>query len=295
VDKVSHWLAPDSHRWYHESKVILIEARLMASTLVHPMFTHESWHEYTPQDHTTWRTLYHRQEELLKNRAAPEIIKGMDALGICSDQIPTFDSLNEVLAKATGFKVIPVKGLVSEELFFQMLSQRQFPSTCFIRKPEQMDYLEEPDIFHDVFGHVPLLINPVFADFMESFGRKGLEALSHDLLQYAARLYWFTVEFGLIQTDAGLRIYGAGITSSSGESIYCLESDKPARIKFNLLRLLKTVYHVDSFQKSYFVVNDYETIIKATQDIHWPDLAEFLRSFPDIDQGIYLNEGEKQI
>jgi phenylalanine-4-hydroxylase len=194
----------------------------MSSLLLnHPMVTQEQWDHFTKTDHHIWKTLFERQSELLKGRAAPEIIQGLEKLEICNDQIPKFSEVNAILQKETGFSIIPVKGFIPEDLFFSFLAERKFPSTGFIRKMHQLDYLEEPDIFHDVFGHVPLLVNPIFADFMELFGQKGLEAMEAGMLELAARLYWFTVEFGLIHSKEGLRIYGAGILSSKGESVYC--------------------------------------------------------------------------
>ena len=155
-----------------------------------------------------------------------------------------------------------------------MLSERKFPSTCFIRKFDQLDYLEEPDIFHDIFGHVPLLVNPIFADFMEKFGCKALEAIDHGLLEFAATIYWFTVEFGLIKTKDGTRIYGAGITSSKEESIYCLESDLPNRVKFDLRRLIKTMYRVDELQKTYFVIESFQELFNAIDSLDWNELRD---------------------
>jgi phenylalanine-4-hydroxylase len=259
----------------------------------HPMVTQQVWENFTEEDHSTWKTLFERQEIVLKNRACDEIIEGMEKLNICNDKIPKMEDLNAILKKETGFSVVAVKGFIPEDLFFRFLRERKFPSTCFIRKPHQMDYLEEPDIFHDVFGHVPLLVNPIFADFMEEFGRKGLQSIECGLLKYAAALYWFTVEFGLIKTTNGLRIYGAGITSSKGESIYCLESEIPSRVKYNIFRTMKTNYHIDSFQKSYFVIENYEELFKSVRNLNWKEMQEALKQFPQIDQGIYVNELEK--
>ncbi len=259
----------------------------------HPLVTQQVWEDFTETDHNTWKILFECQAEILKNRACDEIILGMQTLEICHDQIPKMDEINTILKKETDFSVVAVKGFIPEELFFRFLSERKFPSTCFIRKPHQLGYLEEPDIFHDVFGHVPLLVNPIFADFMEEFGHKGLKSIESGLLKYAAALYWFTVEFGLINTQEGLRIYGAGITSSKDESVYCLESPLPTRIKFNLLRAMKTNYHIDSFQKSYFVIESFDELFGALRTLDWEQVRETCEHFPSIDQGIYLNTAEK--
>lgn len=266
----------------------------MSSLLLnHPMVTTEQWENFTETDHKTWNLLFERQSKLLTNRVSDEINQGIKKLAICNAQIPKFSELNSILGNETGFSVIPVKGLIPEDLFFRFLSERKFPSTCFIRKPDQLDYLEEPDIFHDVFGHVPLLVNPIFADFMQEFGVKGLEVIEHGMLQFAATLYWFTVEFGLIKNDNGLRIYGAGITSSKGESIYALNSKKPARIKFNARRIMKTKYHVDSFQKTYFAIESFDQLFDTLRKLDWNEVRDTCLLFPEIEEGIIINNEEK--
>ena len=264
----------------------------MSLLLNHPMVAHESWASFTEIDHATWQTLFERQSQLLQNRAAPEILEGMKKLAICHRQIPKFSDLNAILQKETGFSIVPVKGFIPEDLFFGFLAERKFPSTCFIRKPHQLDYLEEPDIFHDVFGHVPLLVNPVFADFMQEFGRKGLEAIECDMLEFAATLYWFTVEFGLITTAKGTRIYGAGILSSKGETIYALESDIPLRLKFNSRRVMNTQYHIDSFQKTYFAIESFQELFDALRTLNWSEVRDTCKVFPKIEQGIFINHQE---
>lgn len=266
----------------------------MPSTLInHPMVTHEKWESFTQTDHNTWKILFERQTSLLQERAAGEIISGLAELEICNNQIPKFSALNHILKRKTGFSMVPVKGFIPEDLFFKFLSERKFPATCFIRKPNQLDYLEEPDIFHDVFGHVPLLANPIFADFMELFGCKGLEAIDAGMLKFAATLYWFTVEFGLIKSANGLRIYGAGITSSKGESTYCIDSEIPARVKFNALRVMKTQYHIDSFQKTYFVIESFQQLFDALQNLNWEEVSKTCMLFPEIAQGVVLHDQEK--
>jgi phenylalanine-4-hydroxylase len=259
----------------------------------HPLVTAETWEKFTDQEHQTWNTLFERQEKLLENAAVTEFMDSIKALSIDKHKIPKFSQINKILKNQTNFSVVAVKGLIPDDLFFHFLSQRKFPSTCFIRTPEQMDYLQEPDIFHDVFGHVPLLVDPIFADFMELFGHKGLEAIELGLLKYAARLYWFTVEFGLIHTLKGLRIYGAGIVSSSGESQYSLESNIPTRIKFNCNRVMKTDYHIDSFQRTYFVINNYQELFDALDNLNWHDVRNDLLNSPNIPQGTFINEEER--
>ena len=183
------------------------------------------------------------------------------------EHIPRFDELNTVLQAATGWTLIGVEGLLPELDFFEHLANRRFPVTWWIRRPEQIDYIAEPDLFHDLFGHVPLLMDPVFADYMQAYGAGGVRAhqqFGPEALQNLTRLYWYTVEFGLINTPAGLRIYGAGIVSSAGESVHCLASAAPNRIGFDLERIMRTRYRIDTFQKTYFVIDSFEQLMGAT-------------------------------
>ena len=169
----------------------------------------QAWDQYTPEEHDRWRRLFERQAEILKGRAAPEFLAGLDALAIAADGIPDFRRLNDELGRRTGWQIVAVPGLVPEPIFFEHLANRRFPSTCFIRREDQFDYIQEPDVFHDVFGHVPLLSNPMFADYMQAYGEGGLKALRLGTLDNLARLYWYTGEFGLINTPEGLRILRA--------------------------------------------------------------------------------------
>ena len=239
---------------------------------------------YTSVDHAVWRKLFERQGALLKGRACDEFLGGLAGLGATKDHIPHFERLTEALMKATGWQIVAVPGLVPDDVFFSHLAARRFPVTWWIRKPEQMDYLQEPDAFHDIYGHVPLLMNPVFGDYMQAYGEGGLKALKQNALNYLARLYWYTVEFGLIRTKDGLRIYGSGIVSSRGESIYCLESPAPNRIGFDLMRIMHTGYRLDTFQKSYFVIDSFQELFDATR----PDFTPYydqLRKLPQIPSG----------
>lgn len=222
-------------------------------------------HLYTEQDHQTWRTLYARQAQLLNGRACDEYLRGLQQLRMSHERVPNFNELNEILRAHTGWQIVAVNGLVPDEVFFDHLANRRFPCTWWMRRPEQMDYLQEPDCFHDVFGHVPLLINPVFADYMQAYGEGGLKAERLQVLPMLARLYWYTVEFGLIQTADGLRIYGAGIVSSKAESLYSLDSDVPHRVGFDLRRILRTEYKIDDVQKTYFVIRDFAQLFDQTR------------------------------
>jgi phenylalanine-4-hydroxylase len=225
----------------------------------------QRWERYSTAEHVIWRTLFERQAKVLPGRAAREFLDGLDRLKLVPDQIPDFERLSEQLHAQTGWRVVAVPSLVPDDVFFDHLANRRFPAGQFIRKREQLDYIEEPDVFHDVFGHVPMLAHPVFADYLEAYGKGGQRALSEfGALKNLARLYWYTVEFGLIDQKDGLRIYGSGIVSSSAESIYAVESPSPNRIGFNLERVMRTEYRIDDFQESYFVISSFEELFAET-------------------------------
>jgi len=236
----------------------------------------QPWASYAPSDHATWATLFKRQREILINRASREFLDNQQRLRMTPDAIPKFDDLNRELRQATGWELIGVEGLLPELTFFDHLANRRFPVTWWIRRPEQIDYISEPDLFHDLFGHVPLLLNPVFADYMQAYGCGGVKAngIGAEALVNLTRLYWYTVEFGLIKQDDGLRIYGSGIVSSKGESIHCLESPAPNRLGFDLRRIMRTRYRIDTYQKTYFVIDSYAQLMRATEPDFTPIYAE---------------------
>jgi phenylalanine-4-hydroxylase len=257
-------------------------------TLPRDDFTIEQdWPAYSAEEHGIWRTLFRRQEAILRERACPEFLAGLAGLEVAADGIPDFRRLNALLGAATGWTIVAVPGLVPDEIFFAHLANRRFPATRFIRRADQLDYLQEPDIFHDVYGHVPMLVNPIFADYMQAYGKGGLKALGLGSLHRLARLYWYTVEFGLIRSPQGVRIYGSGIVSSKGESIYCLESSIPNRIGFDLQRIMRTEYRIDDFQESYFVIDDFAQLFAATQPDFTPYYAQ-LQGMGDLSPGAIL-------
>ena len=225
----------------------------------------QGWGNYTPTEHATWKTLFERQTRLLPGRVCDEFADGMRRLPLAADRIPDFGHLNEVLMRRTGWQVVAVPGLVPDEVFFEHLAHRRFPAGNFIRKPEQLDYLEEPDVFHDVFGHVPMLMNPLMADFIQAYGAGGLRAQKLGVLHQLARVYWYTVEFGLVRQHDGIRIYGAGIASSFTESGFALDDASPNRIRFELERVLRTRYVIDDFQQSYFVLDSLAELLALAQ------------------------------
>jgi len=225
----------------------------------------QHWEQYDASQHATWKTLYEHQATVLPGRACGEFLDGLAKLKLVSDQIPHLERLSDDLEKLTGWRVVPVPSLVPDEIFFDHLANRRFPAGQFIRKPDQIDYIEEPDVFHDVFGHVPMLAHPVFADYMQAYGKGGQRALTQfHALKNLARLYWYTVEFGLIAKPEGLRIFGSGIVSSRAESIHAVESPSPNRIGFDLERVMRTDYRIDDFQESYFVIDSFEALMEET-------------------------------
>lgn len=243
----------------------------------------QHWDELTDEDHWVWDTLFARQKTLLHGRAVREFEESVAVLSLSRPGIPNFAELNEKLGALTGWQVVAVPGLVPDDVFFEHLANRRFPAGNFIRKANQLDYLEEPDVFHDVFGHVPLLAQPAVADFMQELGFAGRKALELDQLHRVARLYWYTVEFGLALEAGFPRIYGAGILSSFGESHYSLESAKPHRLAFDLRRVLRTRYRTDAFQQSYFVIPRFEDALRLIRENDFAALCHELDGMPDID------------
>ncbi len=242
----------------------------------------QDWAAYTPDEHRVWDLLFQRQVELLPGRAAPEFLAGLDMLRLDQPGIPDFAQLSERLMAATGWQVVAVPGLVPDSVFFEHLANRRFVSGRFIRSRDQLDYLQEPDVFHDVFGHVPLLADPVFADYMQAYGKGGLRSMHYGALHKLGRLYWYTVEFGLIHTAAGLRIYGAGIASSSSESLFALNDPSPNRIGFDLKRVMRTDYRIDDYQQTYFVIDSFDQLLRQTLDTDFAPLYAQLADQADL-------------
>ena len=230
----------------------------------------QEWSDYTAAEHDLWRRLYARQAALVPKYACREFIDSLAALDSAA-AIPRLEAVNARLRKATRWVLVGVPGLLPDLAFFEHLANRRFPVTVWLRKPEEFDYIVEPDVFHDFFGHVPLLFDPVFADYLEAYGRGGLKAHALGAIEMLARLYWYTVEFGLIDTPAGPRAYGAGILSSGGELPYCIESGEPNRIGFDLLRIMRTRYKIDTFQETYFFIREFRELFEATA----PDFAPY--------------------
>jgi phenylalanine-4-hydroxylase len=248
-----------------------------------PDFTiDQDWASYSPAEHDRWDRLFRRSQAILQNRACDEFLAMTKALALSESGIPDMAKLSDRLESMTGWRVAPVTELVPDEVFFNHLANRRFPAGAFIRPEEEMDYLKEPDIFHDIFGHVPLLANPVFSDFMVAYGKGGQRAMQLGQLKNLARLYWYTVEFGLMRTTAGLRIFGAGILSSTAESVFALESASPNRVGFDLERVMRTKYAIDDFQETYFVIESFEKLLEACYQDFGP-VYERLATAADIE------------
>ena len=247
----------------------------------------QGWHNYTPQEHAVWKMLFERQSKLLPGRACDEFVRGMQDLPIGPDQIPNFEQLSETLSQRTGWQIVAVPGLVPDDVFFEHLAHRRFPAGHFIRKPHELDYLEEPDVFHDVFGHVPMLMNPAIADYIQAYGEGGLRAKRLGVLEKLARVYWYTVEFGLVKQPGGLRVYGAGIASSATETVFSVEDDSPNRVAFDLERVMRTNYRIDDFQETYFVLDNLNDLLELAR-IDFAPLYERVAGASDFEPGDIL-------
>ena len=222
---------------------------------------------YKKEDFAVWKLLYDRQIKNLPKAASKAHLEGLDKVNFIAGEIPHFDGTNQILSEMTGWRLAVVPGIVPDYTFFELMSNRRFPATTWLRKMEELDYLEEPDMFHDVFAHVPLLTNQAFVNFLEELSKIGLGYVGNDYaIELLSRVYWFTVEFGLIQEDAGLRIYGAGILSSAGETKFSL-SNEPPKHDFDVRTIANTPYRKDVFQDRYFVIQSYEQLYKSIGEI----------------------------
>lgn len=245
-----------------------------------------SWDDLSEADHAMWRKLYARNMPIVESRACPEWLEGIRALDFDNEPgIPHFERVNEKLMKLTGWQMVWVPGLVPPEKFFPMLAARKFPMTAFMRKPEEEDYLQEPDAFHEMFGHVTMLANPLFADYSQAFGLGGIKAMDLGYTEYLEALYWFTIEFGLIKSpQGGCKIYGAGILSSPGESVYSV-SEKATHVAYDVKRIMRQKYRIDSFQHHYFVIDSFEQLLESTRPDFTPYYKEVSQQPPvEIEQ-----------
>ena len=251
----------------------------------------QNWRAYTADEHDRYRRLYADRIARLPGLACDEFLDALAAME-AADAIPDLDEISVPLRRATGWTLVAVPGLIPEDAFFALLAARRFPVTVWLRDEDEFDYIVEPDIFHDFFGHVPLLFNPMFADYMQAFGEGGTKAARLGGLEYLARLYWYTVEFGLIDTPTGLRIYGAGIVSSGSEPDHSLHAAEPARVAFDLERLMRSEYKIDTFQATYFVIASFAQLFEATAPDFGPIYAR-LEALPSHPAGVVL-PGERR-
>ncbi len=237
----------------------------------------QDWGAYTPEEHALYRRLFERQSKLVPRYACPEWIEAIAGLD-SAREIPNFPEVSRNLRKKTGWEIVAVPGLIPDDAFFTHLASRRFPVTVWLRRPQEFDYIVEPDVFHDFFGHVPLLFDRVYADHLHEYGKGGLKAMRLDAVKFLARLYWYTIEFGLIKTPAGVRAYGAGLLSSGGELAYCVDDPKPQRLPFDLERMMGTGYLIDRYQERYFVIDSFGQLMRETAPDFTPIYARLRAS-----------------
>lgn len=256
----------------------------------------QNWSSYSQKEHERWDRLFARQSRILQTRACKEFVDALDVLRLSQAGIPDMQRLSDRLEPLTGWRVVPVADLVPDDVFFNHLAERRFPAGAFIRPENELDYLQEPDVFHDIFGHVPMLANPVFADFMQAYGKGGQRAMERGMLKNLARVYWYTVEFGLVRDENGVKLFGAGIMSSATESEFALDSDSPHRIAFDLKRVMRTNYIIDDFQQSYFVIESFQKLLdECYQDFEliydYLETASAIQPDQLVDSDSVINQG----
>jgi phenylalanine-4-hydroxylase len=227
--------------------------------------------EWSDQENKTWNILITRQLKTLKNRCCPEFLEGLKLINFPHDRVPQHKEINKTLQVLTGWQVIPVPAVIGAEEFFTLLATRKFPAASFIRIPEELDYIQEPDIFHEFFGHLPLLTDQRYADFLEEFGKLAL-SIEAKWRSRLFRLFWFTIEFGLVKHEGQLKSYGGGILSSVGETVYSLEQESVIRVKFDIMTTLRTPYRRDIMQPQYFVLEKYSDLFEILKE----DVASLL-------------------
>lgn len=247
----------------------LVDPQVFTAPLRRPAHIGEDWLEpaqtaYGADEDAIWDELFARQMAILPGRACSAMLAGLERLDLGRGGVPEFARLSQELGALTGWSVVPVPMLIPDHVFFWHLANRRFPAGNFIRSRENFDYIEEPDVFHDVFGHVPMLTDPVFADYMQECGRAGWKAMQHNRLKALGALYWYTVEFGLVMEGGQPRIYGAGISSGPREAIFALEGQSPNRIMLNVDRVLRTDYVIDDLQPTYFVIESFADLYRQT-------------------------------
>lgn len=237
----------------------------------------QDWGAYTAEEHALYRRLFERQSKLVPRYACPEWIEAIGRLD-AAKEIPDLEKTSRLLKGKSGWEIVAVPGLIPDDAFFTHLANRRFPVTVWLRKPEELDYIVEPDVFHDFFGHVPLLFDRTYADHLYEYGKGGLKAMRLDAVKLLARLYWYTIEFGLIKVGSSVKAYGAGLLSSGGELAYCVEDPRPRRLPFDLERIMTTSYQIDRYQDTYFVIDSFEQLMRETAPDFTPIYARLRAS-----------------
>lgn len=244
----------------------------------------QDWDAYTPEMHDRWRRLHARQSALQEGYACRSFREGLARLD-CAGGIPRFEEANAILGQATGWQLVAVPGYIPDDIFFDHLAHRRFPVTRWLREEHELDYLVEPDVFHDFFGHVPMLLDPAIGDFLELYGKAGARALEMDALEMLARIYWYTIEFGLVREDGALKVFGAGIISSHSETVHSIDDAQVVRLPFDPVRVMRTGYMIDDFQKTYFVLESLTQLIDELVGLDFGPLYEKWRAAPALPAG----------
>ena len=245
----------------------------------------QNWRAFTAQQHATWRTLFDQQSAALDGYACRSFLDGLDILRQLKPGVPDFAELNALLKPASGWEVVAVPGWIPNEPFFEHLANKRFPAANFVRPPEQIAYSEEPDMFHDIFGHIPMLINPAFSDFLVAYGEAGLRAEKLGASDYLGRLWLYTVEFGLVVEDGELRAFGGGLMSSFAETLSALTAPEPQRIWLDIERVMRTRYNFDEFQQTYFVVAGFRDLLRATEETDFASIYRKIDGEPALEPG----------
>lgn len=245
----------------------------------------QNWRGFTAGQHETWRTLFDQQSAALDGYACRSFLEGLEILRKLKPGVPDFAELNALLKPASGWEVVAVPGWIPNEPFFEHLANKRFPAANFVRPPEQIAYSEEPDMFHDIFGHIPMLTDPAFSDFLVAYGQAGLRAEKLGAADYLGRLWLYTVEFGLVVEDGELRAFGGGLMSSLAETVSALTSPEPQRIWLDIERVMRTRYNFDEFQQTYFVVEGFEALLRATEETDFAGIYRKIAGEPALDPG----------
>jgi phenylalanine-4-hydroxylase len=245
----------------------------------------QNWQAFTAQQHETWRTLFDQQSAALDGYACRSFLDGLDILRRLKRGVPDFAELNALLKPASGWEVVAVPGWIPNQPFFEHLANKRFPAANFVRPPEQIAYSEEPDMFHDIFGHIPMLTDPAFSDFLVAYGEAGLRAEKLGASDYLGRLWLYTVEFGLIVENGELRAFGGGLMSSFAETLSALTAPEPRRIWLDIERVMRTRYNFDEFQQIYFVVASFEDLLRATEETDFASLYRKIADQPALEPG----------